>query len=128
MMGRWKSGKYSISVEFLGELTQITGAPIDRDPTTDNVVDAKDINKVNDFDYSDDTAQAKCPFTSHLRKVSYLLPCISTVMSSPSPCSNADICLINKTNPRASARPGLNKVQLNRRIIRQGNLIHSPAC
>lgn len=47
------------------------GAPIDRDPTVDNLTDAKDVNKVNDFDYSDDlTAQARCPFTAHLRKVS----------------------------------------------------------
>lgn len=76
LMGRWKSG-----------------APIDRDPTTDNLADAKDVNKVNDFDYSDDvSAQVRCPFTAHLRK----------------------------TNPRASAHPGLPKVQINRRIIRQG--------
>jgi deferrochelatase/peroxidase EfeB len=53
-----------------GGLTQITGAPIDRDPTADNLADAQDVNKVNDFDYSDDPAQVKCPFTSHLRKVS----------------------------------------------------------
>lgn len=46
----------------------IPGAPIDRDPTQDNPVDAADPNKVNDFDYSDDPAQVKCPFTAHLRK------------------------------------------------------------
>lgn len=53
------------------ELTQITGAPIDRDPVADNLADAGDVNKVNDFDYSDDTTQVRCPFTSHLRKVSF---------------------------------------------------------
>jgi len=74
VVGRWKSG-----------------APIDRDPTADNLADADDVNKVNDFDYSDDPAQVRCPFTSHLRKM----------------------------NPRASAVPGLQAVQ-GHRIIRQG--------
>jgi len=73
LIGRWKSG-----------------APIDRDPTHDNLADAADPNKVNDFDYSDDPAQIKCPFTAHLRK----------------------------TNPRAGF-PGLAIVR-TRRIIRQG--------
>jgi Dyp-type peroxidase family len=73
-VGRWKSG-----------------APIDRDPTQDNPADAADPNKVNDFDYSDDPAQVKCPFTAHLRK----------------------------TNPRAGAVPGLAAVR-TRRIIRHG--------
>jgi Dyp-type peroxidase family len=72
-MGRWKSG-----------------APIDRDPSSDNPVDAADPNKVNDFNYSDDPAQVKCPFTAHLRK----------------------------TNPRAGL-PGLDAVRI-RRIIRHG--------
>jgi Dyp-type peroxidase family len=72
-MGRWKSG-----------------APIDRDPSSDNPVDAADPNKVNDFNYSDDPAQVKCPFTAHLRK----------------------------TNPRAGF-PGLDAVRI-RRIIRHG--------
>ena len=47
----------------------MTGAPIDRDPISDNLADAQDPNKVNDFDYSDDPKQVKCPFTAHLRKV-----------------------------------------------------------
>ncbi|KAF8531600.1 Dyp-type peroxidase [Gautieria morchelliformis] len=74
LVGRWKSG-----------------APIDRDPIHDNPVDAGDVNKVNDFDYSDDPNQIRCPFASHLRK----------------------------TNPRNSAFPGLVNVQFSR-IIRQG--------
>jgi Dyp-type peroxidase family len=74
LVGRWKSG-----------------APIDRDPTADNLVDAADPNKRNDFDYSDDPNQVRCPFTAHLRKM----------------------------NPRASKVPGLPIVQ-TRRIIRQG--------
>jgi Dyp-type peroxidase family len=74
LVGRWKSG-----------------APIDRDPKADNLVDAADPNKRNDFDYSDDPNQLKCPFTAHLRKM----------------------------NPRASKVPGLAAVQV-RRIIRQG--------
>jgi len=73
LIGRWKSG-----------------APIDRDPNHDNPADASDPNKVNNFNYSDDPSQVKCPFTAHLRK----------------------------TNPRASF-PGLAAVR-TRRIIRQG--------
>jgi len=74
LVGRWKSG-----------------APIDRDPTQDSPSDAADPNKINDFDYSDDPAQVRCPFTAHLRKM----------------------------NPRAGAVPGLANVR-PRRIIRQG--------
>jgi len=73
-VGRWKSG-----------------APIDRDPTQDNPADAADPNKVNDFDYSDDPAQVRCPFTAHLRKM----------------------------NPRAGVVPGSSIVR-TKRIIRQG--------
>lgn len=57
MVGRWKSG-----------------APIDRDPTEDNLHDARDANKVNDFDYVTGSnlkaPQLKCPFTAHLRSES----------------------------------------------------------
>jgi deferrochelatase/peroxidase EfeB len=69
----------------------IVGAPVDRDPTQDNPVDAGDVNKINNFDYSDDPNQIRCPFASHLRK----------------------------TNPRNSQVPGLDRV-LDKRIIRQG--------
>ncbi|KIJ46849.1 hypothetical protein M422DRAFT_226547 [Sphaerobolus stellatus SS14] len=74
LVGRWKSG-----------------APIDRDPLADNPADAADPNKVNDFDYSDDPTEIRCPFAAHLRKM----------------------------NPRNGAIPGLAGVQV-RRIIRQG--------
>jgi len=74
IVGRWKSG-----------------APIDRDPVKDSPSDAADVNKVNDFDYSDDPNQVRCPFTAHLRKM----------------------------NPRNSKVPGLAGVRV-RRIIRQG--------
>ena len=60
-------------IEPCRELTQRTGAPIDLDPTVDNPADGKDPNRANDFDYSNDlTAQTKCPFTAHLRKVSFI--------------------------------------------------------
>lgn len=40
-------------------LTQASiGAPVDRDPVLDNVIDAADINKVNNFDYSDDPVKS----------------------------------------------------------------------
>jgi len=69
-----------------------SGAPVDRDPTQDNPADAQDVNKVNDFDYSDDPNQVRCPFAGHLRKV----------------------------NPRNSpVGPGLANVRPHR-IIRQG--------
>jgi Dyp-type peroxidase family len=77
MVGRWKSG-----------------APVERDPAADNLVDANDIDKINEFDYvtgdNPATPQLKCPFTAHLRKM----------------------------NPRAGF-PGLPAVQV-RRITRQG--------
>ncbi|KAF7970552.1 hypothetical protein HWV62_23727 [Athelia sp. TMB] len=77
MMGRWPSG-----------------APVERDPAADNLQDAQDVNKINDFDYvtgdNASTPQLKCPFTAHLRKM----------------------------NPRAGI-PGLSAVQ-TKRIIRQG--------
>lgn len=70
-------------------LTQASiGAPMDRDPVMDNLIDAADINKVNNFDYSDDPDQIRCPFAAHLRKM----------------------------NPRNSAIPSLEVVQ-TRRII-----------
>jgi Dyp-type peroxidase family len=72
LIGRWKSG-----------------APIDLDPIHDNPADAVP-SRVNDFDYSDDPGQVKCPFSAHLRK----------------------------TNPRAGF-PGVDAVQLSR-IMRQG--------
>lgn len=57
MVGRWKSG-----------------APVERNPTKDNLVDAGDVNKVNDFDYitgdSIKMPQLKCPFMAHLRSES----------------------------------------------------------
>jgi Dyp-type peroxidase family len=75
LVGRWKSG-----------------APIDRDPTADNLADAADVNKINDFNYTDDlTTGVRCPFTAHLRK----------------------------TNPRRGNFPGVANVQ-PRRIIRHG--------
>ncbi|KIM71740.1 hypothetical protein PILCRDRAFT_16772 [Piloderma croceum F 1598] len=70
-----------------------SGAPIDLDPTEDNPDNGKFKNRVNDFDYSNDlTAQIRCPFTAHLRKM----------------------------NPRASKKPGLEFVQKSARIIRRG--------
>jgi Dyp-type peroxidase family len=74
LVGRWKSG-----------------TPIDRHPTEDVPSEATDPNLVNDFDYQDDPAQVRCPFTAHLRKM----------------------------NPRAGAIPGLVPTR-SRRIIRQG--------
>jgi Dyp-type peroxidase family len=74
LVGRWKSG-----------------APIDRDPTADNLDDADDPNKVDDFDYSDDPTGLRCPMAAHLRKM----------------------------NPRNGAVVPLAAVQ-QRRIIRQG--------
>lgn len=51
----------------------ITGAPIQLDPKADNQADAKDPNRVNDFDYLDSNGnisdQTACPFSAHLRKV-----------------------------------------------------------
>ncbi|KAF7986375.1 hypothetical protein HWV62_35400 [Athelia sp. TMB] len=85
MMGRWPSG-----------------APVERDPAADNLKDAGDVNRINDFDYvtgdNVNTPQLKCPFTAHLRKM----------------------------NPRAGI-PGLPFVQ-TRRIIRQGIPYGPEAC
>jgi len=74
LVGRWKSG-----------------TPIDRHPTEDVPDEAKNPNLVNDFDYSGDPNQVRCPFTAHLRKM----------------------------NPRASVIPSLAATR-SRRIIRQG--------
>lgn len=69
-----------------------SGAPIDRDPTADNLADAADETKINNFNYTDDlTTGVRCPFTAHLRK----------------------------TNPRRSSFPGVANVQ-PRRIMRHG--------
>jgi len=55
LVGRWKSG-----------------APVVRNPTKDNTAEGKDDKPhkfVNNFDYSTDPGQAKCPFAAHLRKM-----------------------------------------------------------
>ena len=90
LFGRWKSGGLICDVSYIVLIRANPGAPIDRDPNQDNLADANDPNKVNDFDYSDDPGQIKCPFSAHLRK----------------------------TNPRNGVKPGLAGVQV-RRIIRQ---------
>jgi len=59
-------------------------------PTKDNLADAADPNKVNNFDYHTDETGKLCPFAAHLRKM----------------------------NPRAGI-PGLAEVR-KRRIMRQG--------
>lgn len=58
----------------LADLNKIPGASIDRNPKKDNPAEGTDPNKVNNFDYSDDPGQVKCPFAAHLRKRSIASP------------------------------------------------------
>lgn len=51
MLGRWKSG-----------------APLELTPAQDDVALGADVQHNNDFDYSDDQAQRRCPFGAHVRK------------------------------------------------------------
>jgi Dyp-type peroxidase family len=51
MMGRWKSG-----------------APMELTPVQDDIELGADDARNNDFDYSDDQAQRRCPFGAHIRK------------------------------------------------------------
>jgi Dyp-type peroxidase family len=52
MFGRWKSG-----------------APLDITPEVDDPALGADPQRNNVFDFSDDTDEAKCPFSAHIRKV-----------------------------------------------------------
>ena len=51
MVGRWKSG-----------------APLALTPSQDDTSLGKDPQQNNDFDFSDDQAQRRCPFSAHIRK------------------------------------------------------------
>lgn len=51
MLGRWKSG-----------------APMELTPLQDDIALGADDQHNNDFDYSDDQAQRRCPFGAHIRK------------------------------------------------------------
>ncbi|KAG8917917.1 hypothetical protein FRC01_002129 [Tulasnella sp. 417] len=52
MVGRWKSG-----------------APIDLAPERDDPTLARDLEKINNFDFqTPDPGQSRCPFTAHIRK------------------------------------------------------------
>jgi Dyp-type peroxidase family len=52
MVGRWRSG-----------------APLETAPLYDNVAIANDPNRENAFDYRSDSAQRRCPYAAHIRKV-----------------------------------------------------------
>ncbi len=51
MVGRWKSG-----------------APVETTPLQDDTTVAADPTRNNDFDYSDDTGERRCPYAAHIRK------------------------------------------------------------
>jgi Dyp-type peroxidase family len=51
MFGRWKSG-----------------APLELAPEVDNPTLGSDPQRNNNFDYSGDTNESKCPFSAHIRK------------------------------------------------------------
>ncbi len=51
LLGRWKSG-----------------APMELTPLQDDIALGADASHNNDFDYSDDQAQRRCPFGAHIRK------------------------------------------------------------
>jgi len=51
MVGRWKSG-----------------APLDTTPLQDDLGVASDPQTINNFDFSHDIAQRRCPFSAHIRK------------------------------------------------------------
>ncbi len=51
LVGRWKSG-----------------APLELTPSMDNPAVGADPNQNNNFDYSDDQGQFRCPFGAHIRK------------------------------------------------------------
>jgi Dyp-type peroxidase family len=52
MVGRWKSG-----------------APTELAPQRDELALGRDENRNNDFEYSDDPHQRRCPYAAHIRKV-----------------------------------------------------------
>jgi deferrochelatase/peroxidase EfeB len=73
MVGRWKSGKQvnpghphlRIDIRLVR-----AGTPIDIKPTQDDSSIAGDPMKNNDFDFSSDMSQDRCPFAAHIRKTS----------------------------------------------------------
>jgi deferrochelatase/peroxidase EfeB len=69
MFGRWKSGELVPSCRFLVHLTLLfLGAPIDITPYKDDPDLANDPESNNNFDFSRDKTQNRCPFAAHIRK------------------------------------------------------------
>jgi hypothetical protein len=57
-----------ISVMLVMQLMLYTGAPIDITPIKDDPILAADAQRNNNFDFSTDSSQDRCPFASHIRK------------------------------------------------------------
>jgi deferrochelatase/peroxidase EfeB len=53
--------------QFFRQTSHI-GAPTDITPLKDDPVLANDPSRNNDFDYSSDSGQDRCPFAAHIRK------------------------------------------------------------
>jgi deferrochelatase/peroxidase EfeB len=69
MVGRWKSGEPQPSCRFLVDLTLLLpGAPIDITPLKDDPDLGNDPQRNNNFDFSIDKTQDRCPFAAHVRK------------------------------------------------------------
>jgi Dyp-type peroxidase family len=87
LVGRWKSG-----------------APLALTPAQDDTALAKDPQQNNDFDFSDDQSERRCPFGAHIRKTN---PRTDLAISLGQPASAPSAVLQAQVSPRRIMRQGI---------------------
>jgi Dyp-type peroxidase family len=87
LVGRWKSG-----------------APLALTPSQDDTTLAKDAQQNNDFDFSDDQGERRCPFGAHIRKTN---PRADLGVSLGQPASTPSETLQKAVAPRRIMRQGI---------------------
>jgi len=87
LVGRWKSG-----------------APVALTPSQDDTTLAKDSQQNNDFDFSDDQGERRCPFGAHIRKTN---PRVDLAISLGQSASAPSTVLQAEVSPRRIMRQGI---------------------
>jgi Dyp-type peroxidase family len=87
LLGRWKSG-----------------APLALTPSQDDTTVAADPQQNNNFDFSDDQGERRCPFGAHIRKIN---PRTDLAIALGQPASAPSALLQSEVSPRRIIRQGI---------------------